>query len=293
MHRLPALPWPFATEMLYSSQRPRRFRQRGDRLTKKLGKHTPYFELVDAQALPGCPICRLTDKAPDRYLDSLLYEAVLDPDVRAKLKDAQGFCSHHADMLRRRPGRALGVALIYRDIIRTVTEHLERGEYRPAPSLLDRALRRQHGATAVVASLTRAGRCPACVLADQSEKTFLDLMLAHIHDDTLHGAYAQGDGLCLAHLIGSLERVSSEEAFQRLVEPQLARYRVMLRDLDEFIRKHDHRFRGEKFGEEGDVWLRAMNAILGGAGMGLSARSGGRRSDDVPGAEPTSEAPSS
>lgn len=250
-------------------------------MANKLGKHTPYFELVDAQAMPGCPVCRLAYKATDRYLDSLLYEAVLDPDVRAKLKNAQGFCSQHAAMLRRRPGRALGVALIYRDIIRTMAERLERGEYRPSPSLLDRLLGREHGAAGAAESLGRGERCPACVIAEQSENTYLDLMLAHIADDTLYRAYAGGEGLCLAHLIGALGRTSDAEAFRRLVEPQVARYRAMLHDLDEFIRKHDHRFKGEKFGEEGDVWLRAMNAVLGGAGMGLSARSGGRRSDDL------------
>ena len=249
-------------------------------MAKKLGKHTPYFELVEAQALPGCPICRLASKATDRYLDSLLYEAVLDPDVRAKLKNAQGFCSRHAEMLRRRPGRALGVALIYRDIIRSIFEHLERGDYRPSPSIVDRLLGRERGAAAAARSLAPGGRCPACIIEDQSENAYLELMLAHIEDDTLHRAYAEGEGLCLPHLIAALERVSSARAFQRLVEPQIERYRIMLRDLDEFIRKHDHRLRGEKFGEEGDVWLRAMNAVLGGAGMGLSARSGGRRSDD-------------
>ncbi|HHX44683.1 MAG TPA: hypothetical protein GX714_11970 [Chloroflexi bacterium] len=250
-------------------------------MANKLGKHTPYFELVDAQALPGCPVCRLAYKATDRYLDSLLYEAVLDPDVRAKLKSAQGFCSRHAEMLTRRPGRALGVALIYRDIIRTLAERLAEGEYRPAPSVLDRLLGREHGAKAVAEALAQATRCPACIIAEQSENTYLDLMLAHITDDTLYRAYAEGEGLCLPHLIGALERVSDAEAFRRLVEPQGVRYRAMLHDLDEFIRKHDHRFKGEKFGEEGDVWLRAMNAVLGGAGMGLSARSGGRRSDDI------------
>lgn len=250
-------------------------------MAKKLGKHTPYFELVDAQALPGCPICRLAYKATDRYLDSLLYEAVLDPDVRAKLKDAQGFCSRHVDMLSRRPGRALGAALIYRDIIREISEHLERGEYRPSPSLLERVLGRGRGAAAVASSLARGGRCPACVIGDQSENSYLDLMLAHIEDDTLYRAYTEGEGLCLPHLLGALGRVPEAAAFRRLVEPQIGRYHAMLYDLDEFIRKHDHRFRGEKFGEEGDVWLRAMNAVLGGAGMGLSARSGGRRSDDA------------
>jgi len=57
-------------------------------LPRKPGKHTPFFELVDAQSQAGCPICRQVYKATDRYLDSLLYEAVLDPDVRAKLKDS-------------------------------------------------------------------------------------------------------------------------------------------------------------------------------------------------------------
>ena len=49
----------------------------------KPGKHTPFFELLDAQAQPGCSICRMVDRATFQYLDAILYEAVLDPDVRA------------------------------------------------------------------------------------------------------------------------------------------------------------------------------------------------------------------
>ena len=208
-------------------------------MANKLGKHTPYFELVDAQAQPGCPICRLAYKATDRYLDSLLYEAVLDPEVRDKLKRAQGFCRDHADMLSRRPGRALGVALIYRDIIRDLANRLEQGAFRPHPSLVDRILGRAPGGMDAAEALARGGRCPACVIAEQSENTYLDLMLAHIADDNLHRAYAAGEGLCLPHLIGALERTSDPEGFQRLVAPQVERYRAMLHDLDEFIRKHE------------------------------------------------------
>ena len=43
-------------------------------------------------------------------------------------------------MLSRRPGRALGVALLYRDLMRTITEPLERAEYRRSPSLLGHVL---------------------------------------------------------------------------------------------------------------------------------------------------------
>jgi hypothetical protein len=250
-------------------------------LPRKPGKHTPYFELVDAQSQSGCPICRLAYKATSRYLDSLLYEAVLDPDVRDKLKNSQGFCAAHVDVLTRKPGRALGVALIYRDILRAVADTLDKADFQREPSPLSRLLRKGSGGNATTARLQARAQCPACVISEQSERDYGQLLLAHLDDEKLYTAYSQGEGLCLRHLMVAMEAAPDEAAFRRLIEPQSERYRVMLRDLDEFIRKRDHRFQGEKYGEEGDVWLRVMNTIIGGAGMGLSAKSGGRRSPNL------------
>ena len=249
------------------------------------GKHTPYYELVDAQSQAGCPICRLVYKAADRYLDSLLYEAVLDPDVRAKLKESRGFCLDHTEMLRRKPGRALGVALIYRDIIRAVSEIVGKGRCKggssPMSRLLDKILGKTRGRQRPGAVLAGERVCPACAIARKAERNNIELLLAHLQDEQLHDAYAKGEGLCLPHFVRALETVEDEESFGLLVGPQVARYRLMIRDLDEFIRKRDHRFRHEKYGEERDVWLRALNAVVGGAGMGLSAESGGRGSPEL------------
>jgi hypothetical protein len=250
-------------------------------VSDKVGKHTPFFELVDAQAKPGCPICRMIYTQADRYLDSILYEAVLDPDVRAKLKRSRGFCADHAEMLRRKPGRALGIALIYRDIIRFLAETGDKGHYEPENSIRVRLLKREQGGLATASRMAAEQECPACQIAKDSEGLYVGLLASHLQDDDLYSAYAEGEGLCVSHLLRALEQVADEASFERLVKPQAARYRVMLRDLDEFIRKRDHRFREEKYGEEGDVWLRALNAIVGGAGMGLSARWGGRRSQDL------------
>lgn len=247
-------------------------------MSQKLGKHTPYFELVDAQGQAGCPICRLVYKATDRYLDSILYEAVLDPDVRTKLKRSRGFCSDHIDILRRKPGRALGIALIYRDIIRTVAEMMDGGRHEGRASLLGTLLGKGQKRPLLAHQLGTDQHCPACAIGEQAEKRNIDLLLAYLGDAKLYTAYAGGEGLCLPHLIRALEGVEDEDTFEHLVRPQARRYRLMLHDLDEFIRKRDHRFRKEKYGEEGDVWLRAMNATVGGAGMGLSAKMGGRRS---------------
>lgn len=251
-------------------------------MTKKPGKHTPFFELVDAQAMAGCPICRLVYKATDRFLDSILYEATLDPEVRETLKRSHGFCAEHVEVLRNRPGRALGVALIYRDVLRRrLIETLESARYSDERSRLARWLGRGGHNAAVRRRLTPDAPCPACAIKHKAESNYLDLLVAHLDDDRLHAAYSQGEGLCLEHFVGALERVADPESFHRLVSPQEARYRQMLADLDEYIRKRDHRFTDAKFGEEGDVWLRVMNAVTGGAGMGLSARWGGRRSNDL------------
>ena len=250
-------------------------------MARALGKHTPYFELVEAQIQGGCPICRLVYKATDRYLDSILYEAVLDPDVRDKLKGAWGFCAEHVEALHHKPGRALGIALIYRDIIRAIAQIADGGHIAPSRGFLDRLRGRTSSRSALAADLATDRLCPACEVGQEATDNYLDLVIAHLGDEDLYSAYSQGEGLCLPHLIGAIERVRDEDALQRLVRPQVSRYLAMLSDLDEFIRKRDHRFKGEKYGPEGDVWLRAMNAVVGGAGLGLSAKTGGRRSSDI------------
>ena len=252
-------------------------------MPRKPGKHTPFFELVDAQGQAGCPICRLVHKATYRYLDGILYEAVLDPEVRLKLKRSRGFCADHVQMLHNMPGRALGIALIYRDVIKDIANIADGERFRGGgrPSWLDRITGRQPGRPAVAKKIEAHEACPACAVGAQSERIFVEILLAHLDDERLYESYVQGEGLCFKHFLQALEDVEDETTYDRLVSPQVVRYRKMLADLDEFIRKKDHRFRMEKYGEEGDVWLRAMNAIVGGAGMGLSARWGGRRSADL------------
>ena len=148
----------------------------------KPGKHTPYYELLEAQAKAGCPICRLVYKATDRYLDSLLYEAVLDPEVRAKLKQAQGFCAEHVEMLGRRPGRALGIALIYRDIIRAAIIMAEKAKLEKVGRGLKALFSKSRSGSILAHKLRTSRVCPACQIGAESEHNNLELMLVHIED---------------------------------------------------------------------------------------------------------------
>ena len=83
------------------------------------------YDLIEACQQRGCPICRLEQRAVERYLDSLFYESVNDPKLRERLRDSLGFCREHAWLaIDKRLGNALGFAIIYRDVINNVLRKL-------------------------------------------------------------------------------------------------------------------------------------------------------------------------
>src|SRR5579863_1343245 len=60
------------------------------------GKHTVYYDLLDACKKGGCPICALALEAVARYLDATIYERVNDPRTRDAVVRARGYCNDHA-----------------------------------------------------------------------------------------------------------------------------------------------------------------------------------------------------
>ena len=66
-------------------------------------------------------------------------------------------------------------------------------------------------------------------------------------------------------LASSLLRAGrNAEAFQFLQTTTHERLAALGAEMDEFIRKYDHRFRKEEWGSEADSWQRAIRWIAGG-----------------------------
>jgi hypothetical protein len=78
-----------------------------------VGRFIGFFRLVDACAKPGCPVCRCLVADARRYLGTLLYEHVNDPDTRRRLRASWGFCGWHTWMLRDLADPAFGSAIIH------------------------------------------------------------------------------------------------------------------------------------------------------------------------------------
>lgn len=245
----------------------------------QLSKSAAYYNLRDvldtgpANGSRTCPVCYLIAKSVTRYLDSLLYELVNDPGVRQEIRDARGFCNEHAWQLQK-IGGALGIGIIYRDVIETVVEFIRQGKYRRNQLLsrqrLQGALSRDQPAAAtadLVAILEPQGECPACRQQRVMEDVYLSTLLEHLDDEHLAPALRASAGLCLPHFRQTLQLVQDEQTFQRLVEVQLACLERLDGELSELVRKHDYRFAGEGFGAEGDSWIRAVAQVSGQEGI--------------------------
>jgi hypothetical protein len=218
-------------------------------------KDTLYHELLDAFRTEGCAICFLSRQASDRYIRALLYEGVTDPDLRGKLRDARGLCYQHGWRMAQRRGSVLGTAIVYQDVINTLTKALEAEE--PSRS-------RWRGTRSTLATRLAASReCPACELDADAERRAIKTLLKHINDPEVAGGYVSGGGLCLPHFQTVLAQ-GRPAAIRLLVGWHAEAFRTLRDHLDELIRKHDYRFAGETITEEESVaWERAVASVVG------------------------------
>ena len=231
---------------------------------------TSFYNLRDGLPLPGCVVCRLKIEAVDRFLDGLLWECVTDPEKREEIRRARGFCREHTWRLTR-PGSALGVATITRDVLQSALKAMENSPSRaPSPWSLRHVReaivlgRRASGKTGLVSRLEPQIKCLACEWAEQMEGIYLQSLADNLlGDEGLLAAYKLSDGLCLPHFRQALTHARDERIFRALVGAQRAVWQRLVDHLDEFIRKNDYRFQGESWGEERDAWLRAIAALAG------------------------------
>ena len=243
------------------------------RLTRR-STNFSYFELLDACKEPGCPICRLGHRSAKRHLDSVIYDGVNDIPLRATLRESYGYCYEHAWLLPESGDSApLGIAIIHRDILNTLRTLLGKESFgKERRTSLRQALTSALGTQGVgndpstARHLPARASCPACERRDEAEGMAFQSLLEALAqgDNVMESALAASDGLCVAHLRHALADAGNLQAFETIVATTQAQLSALIADLDEFIRKSDHRFRDEKISmQEGESWKRALQRASG------------------------------
>ena len=201
-----------------------------------------YTAFVEACSQPGCPLCRVEHDAVLRYISGIFYEQVTDYNLRDRLRDSLGFCREHAYFaVDELPGNALGIAIIYQDLIKFAKHHLDDPRSGSSPKR----------------------RCPACEQRDLNMMRTLSDLAKHIEDPAMTNALKKSDGLCLFHMRHALKhtRVPSKRALLLSIEHEILGR--LSQELAEFVRKNDYRFAKETFGSERDSWRRAVGIVAG------------------------------
>ncbi len=217
-------------------------------------KHTPYYELRDALAGGGCPLCRLAYRASAHYLDTLNYEGVNDPGLRQDLVRANGLCHRHTWQWTRIHGSVLGVTIVYRNVIKHLLE--------VAGPFEEKSSQPRNGIRMLAERLQPEAECPACRTEDEAAHRTGDILLAHLDEQEIADNYVPAGGLCLPHLQAVISWASESQA-GTLLAWQMQVYRKLVGELDEFIRKQDYRFAGEPMGEERDSVARSAAVVAG------------------------------
>jgi len=228
-----------------------------------------YFDVFEACSETGCPLCRLNQRASERYVDSVLYEMVNDPIVRAEFAAACGYCNRHAWLMPEGHGRSLGIALMQRTALLAVLQVMDGIDYQVPGHLLRRIFSGNANAASslathdLVAALEPQTGCPACQHEADMERIALAALLDHLNDADMTRAFEKSSGLCLPHFRRALALIQDEKVFIRLIEIQRSHLERLRDELSEFIRKNDYRYIAEGFGMEGDSWLRAIGIVSG------------------------------
>ncbi len=221
-------------------------------------KHLSYFTVLEAlQQSVGCPFCHIEKTGMDRYLAGVLDEHVNDPGVRRDLVRARGYCPRHAHRLLGFRG-ALGTAILYGDQVRDIREDLRK---MVADRVTDSAVRR------TAARWMRHDACPACRHQAEERKRAVSVLLEFLAEPEFHAAFETAALLCLPHFFVLLDAADTARSRRFLIREQMRKLDELARDLDEFCRKQDYRFRHEPMSRERDAWLRAAAVMTGEAGV--------------------------
>ncbi len=220
----------------------------------------PRHELQASYQAVTCPICSLLARSERRYIDITLYEHVTDVKWRSEVREARGFCTLHMERVLATGRSAVGASLVAGDIFKTLRDLL--GAQGSAGARAFGRLRSAIGANNGLAAVLRPQRpCPLCAYLEDLGKVYVAALLDDLQSEDGRVQYEQSVGLCVPHLTMAAERGGG--GLQMLLDHQARVWEGLEKELAEFTRKQDYRYRDEEMGPEADAWQRAWRLLSG------------------------------
>jgi hypothetical protein len=222
------------------------------------------LDWIEALQTPGCALCHMGQYKSQRYVETLLNEAVTDIDQRDTWREARGLCHWHAWMATETPHSAGSLALLYADVLRHDLEHLAA---LTAAAPARRRRRSQRSLAQRLQGWLRTWRqqqpCPVCYLWREQERLYLHVLLDNWQEPELAQAFAASSGLCWRHTLQLVEQGRQHEHLSAVLAAQQVHLQRLQDELHAFIRKLDYRLARQPYGREADAWRRVVTLYVG------------------------------
>jgi hypothetical protein len=233
---------------------------RGERMTTPFG----YYDLLETFVQPGCAVCRLLAHDVDRFLDTLLYEYPVEPTMQNNFRASRGLCHEHSWQLTRY-NSVLAVGILYDAALDEVLRLIDA----TPPDRQSGLARLLNSGTnsALADALAPQKPCPACVVRDDAEKRYLDVIGGYMIEVKFGDAFRASEGLCLAHFRGALYAAHDAENARLLTTGQREIWTRLKGELETFLHKMDAHYH-QAMGAESTSWLRTLARMAGEKGDG-------------------------
>lgn len=223
-----------------------------------------YYDIIDACAQPGCPVCRMLQAETDRYLYALLFEFVTEPEAHHTIRASRGLCRVHSWQLRRQRMSSVSIAVLYEAVLDEALNIIGSSEQPAVRSRMQRLLGGSSAGATLANQLQPQAQCMCCEALAISEDGYVRTLAESITEPRVLAAYQKSEGLCLPHLRQTLAVTRDDDALNAILGTQREIWSRLKEELALFRARVDAAGGHGKMGAEGTSWLRAVEAVGGG-----------------------------
>lgn len=198
----------------------------------------PVAALDEALEYVSCPICQVLAKLPYEYFRLLPGRWPQEPNLRAAVSAAGGFCNHHSWRLMSMQSNA-AIARVFVDVLAGLAEE---------------------------ASTTEEA-CPVCRLECLAGEVLLGLLVERLGDEAQRERFGQLFGLCYPHWRALLREDLPAPIRDFLVESQRTRARELQQHLQGFLDKSAVELKWTRTLDESRAARRALQKTAGSEGV--------------------------
>jgi hypothetical protein len=213
-------------------------------------KNTYYTELLETFDSGDCVICKLLEVSVLKYLENLLHEFTMDPTSRKEIREAFGYCKKHIEQLievTKSTNQRLSAAIVAEDL---------------ADYFLKHSKQLSKGGIQAGSGMFKTRKiCPICKYYNKHEKMYVSEFAKGTEKEEFLEKFELDPGICIEHLIQVSKSLKSRATLKRLLKPQIKAIKKIDLDLNNFIKKFDHRSSEGITDDEASAWFRMYERI--------------------------------